>query len=350
MKAPFPWFGGKRTVAAGVWARFGEVRNYVEPFFGSGAVLLNRPGWQPGTAWIETVNDRDGFIANFWRATQHDPDAVAHWANWPVNENDLHARHVWLRGQRAALTRRLEGDPDYYDAKLAGWWVWGICCWIGGGWCDPETVGPWQVVEDDEGHSQLVRVEDGQGVQRIRVHLSGQGGGVGVHRKRVHLGGQGGGVGVHRHSLRGDGSGGLQQWMHDLAARLEHVRVASGDWSRVCGPSVTFKHGLTGVFLDPPYSLEERDSGLYSSESEHADVAAECREWAIANGDNPLMRIALCGYDTEHAMPPDWSVFSWTAHGGYAGQGNGRGAQNRSREVIWFSPHCVPQNQQLSLL
>ena len=27
-----------------------------------------------------------------------------------------------------------------------------------------------------------------------------------------------------------------------------------------------------------------------------------------------------------------------------------QGAQNRSREVIWFSPHCVPQNQQLSLL
>lgn len=104
MKAPFPWFGGKRTVAADVWARFGEVRNYVEPFFGSGAVLLNRPDWQPEASWIETVNDRDGFVANFWRATRHDPDAVAHWADWPANENDLHARHVWLRADRAALT------------------------------------------------------------------------------------------------------------------------------------------------------------------------------------------------------------------------------------------------------
>ena len=74
MKAPFPWFGGKRTVAADVWARFGEVRNYVEPFFGSGAVLLNRPGWQPEASWIETVNDRDGFVANFWRAVSSDPD------------------------------------------------------------------------------------------------------------------------------------------------------------------------------------------------------------------------------------------------------------------------------------
>lgn len=268
-----------------------------------------------------------------WRAVQSDPDAVAHWADWPVNENDLHARHVWLRARRGDLTRRLEGDPDYCDTKIAGWWVWGICCWIGSGWCDPETVGPWQVVEDDEGHSQLVHLGNaGTGVQRIRVHLGNAG------------------QGVNRKLARGDGSGGLQQWMRDLSERLRGVRVASGDWSRVCGPSVTFKHGLTGVFLDPPYSLAERDSGLYSSESEHADVAAECREWAIANGDNPLMRIALCGYDTEHAMPSDWSVFNWTANGGYAGRGNGRGAQNRSREVIWFSPHCVPQNQQLSLL
>ena len=37
---PFPWFGGKRKVAAEVWSRFGTVANYVEPFFGSGAVLL----------------------------------------------------------------------------------------------------------------------------------------------------------------------------------------------------------------------------------------------------------------------------------------------------------------------
>ena len=42
LDAPFPWFGGKRRVAPIVWQRFGDVQNYVEPFFGSGAVLLNR--------------------------------------------------------------------------------------------------------------------------------------------------------------------------------------------------------------------------------------------------------------------------------------------------------------------
>jgi DNA adenine methylase len=93
LKAPFPWFGGKSMVADVVWRAFGDVRNYVEPFFGSGAVLLGRPLPFEG---IETVNDFDGLLANFWRAVKGDPEAVAKWADWPVNENDLHARHSWL--------------------------------------------------------------------------------------------------------------------------------------------------------------------------------------------------------------------------------------------------------------
>ena len=45
-------------------------------------------------------------------------------------------------------------------------------------------------------------------------------------------------------------------YMRELAERLRKVRVCCGDWSRVCGPSVTIKHGITGVFLDPPYADE----------------------------------------------------------------------------------------------
>ena len=148
-KAPFPYFGGKSEIAAAVWSRLGDTPNYVEPFFGSGAVLLNRPHWQPKKTMLETVNDASGFIANFWRAVQADPDAVAHYADWPVNENDLHARHGWLVRQADGLAAKLEGDPDYYDPKIAGWWCWGAACWIGGGWCSGR--GPWQQVETPDG-------------------------------------------------------------------------------------------------------------------------------------------------------------------------------------------------------
>ena len=113
MRAPFPWFGGKSRVADLVWARFGDVPNYVVPFAGSLAVLLERPH-EPKT---ETVNDLDCYLSNFWRALQAEPEAVARWADWPVNEADLHARHWWLVRQ-AGFRERMRDDPDYYAAYL----------------------------------------------------------------------------------------------------------------------------------------------------------------------------------------------------------------------------------------
>lgn len=311
LEAPFPWFGGKSRVATEVWARFGDVPNYVEPFFGSGAVLLGRPH-EPQT---ETVNDKDGYIANFWRAIKHDPEQVTYYADWPVNENDLHARHAWLLQYKDSLPALLEGDPDYYDAKIAGWWVWGICCWIGSGWCSGQ--GPWQRVQNEAGDWLLSNgAELGLGVNRQLVHLGNKG--QGVNRKL----------------------GCLSEWFLALAERLRNVRVCCGDWSRVCEPSVTFRHGMTGVFLDPPYDQDER-AAVYNHEDR---ISAAVRQWAIENGRNPLMRIALCGYEGEHEMPPDWTVYAWKANGGYGSQG-GRGQENRHRERIWFSPACIQARQ-----
>jgi site-specific DNA-adenine methylase len=59
LRAPFPWFGGKRRVSHIVWERFGDTPNYVEPFAGSLAVLLGRPH-EPRA---ETVNDLDCYVA-----------------------------------------------------------------------------------------------------------------------------------------------------------------------------------------------------------------------------------------------------------------------------------------------
>jgi DNA adenine methylase len=301
MKAPFPWFGGKSRVAPLVWERFGLVDNYVEPFFGSGAVLLGRPH----PAGTETVNDADGYLANFWRALAHDPDAVAHHADWPVNENDLHARHAYLVERRADFTRRMEGDPDYFDARMAGWWVWGICAWIGSGWCSGE--GPWRVVDSD----------DGRGVNRQLVHLGNDG--QGVNRKRVDA---------------------LSDYFATLSERLREVRVCCGDWSRVLGPTPTVKLGTTAVLLDPPYAdAADRTPDLYSVDT--LTIAHEVREWAIAHGADHRLRIALCGYEGEHDMPDDWEAVPWKAHGGYGSQGTGKGRANAKREVVWFSPGCL---------
>ena len=349
LDAPFPWFGGKRRVADVVWRAFGDIANYVEPFFGSGATLLGRPEPWNGN---ETVNDLDGLVANFWRSIKHSPEETAGWADNPVNENDLHARHVWLLAQLPNMPRALEGDPEWHDPKIAGWWVWGISCWIGGEFCSGQ--GPWQVNAD----RQLVHLgNNGRGVNRQRVHLGNNG--QGVNRKRVHLGGSGQGVnrqrvhlggsgqGVNRQLVHLGGSGRLIPWFTALSERLARVRVCSGDWFRVCGPSVTFKHGVTGVFLDPPYSEEAgRCPMIYRAES--LTVGHEVREWAIAAGERSDMRIALCGYEGEHAMPSSWICYKWKATGGYENQG-ALDAVNANRERIWFSPACLPIDRQLTL-
>lgn len=333
LRAPFPWFGGKQRASHLIWPRLGaDVRNYVEPFFGSGAVLLGRPLAGPECPYVETVNDLDGFVANFWRAVKADPDAVAHHADNPVNENDLHARHAWLVGQRATLTRRLEGDPEFFDAKIAGWWAWGISCWIGSGFCSGK--GPWVVDEARE----LVR-HDGakKGVKRQLVHLGSAG--QGVNRKLIRLDA---GVGANRVNppFTDPAEGRLVGWMRALATRLRLVRVCSGDWSRVLGPTPTTKIGTTAVLLDPPYAdTAGRTADVYVEDS--LSVAHAVREWAIEHGENPKMRIALCGYEGEHAMPDSWECVAWKSAGGYGAGKTESGSANQRKERIWFSPHCL---------
>lgn len=347
LKAPFPWFGGKSRASAIIWERFGDVPNYVEPFAGSLAVLLGRPT----APRVETVNDLDAYLANFWRAVQADPEAVARYADWPVNEADLHARHQWLADQ-ADFRERVAADPDFYDSRIAGWWVWGICQWIGSGWCSVAQEPTAKQPNLSGGHG-------GFGVHSKRPRLAR--GGRGVTRQIPHLGNHGRGISRQLPDLSGDGGatgrgmnasaietsqGGVLDWFLRLQERLRFVRVCSGDWKRVLGPAPTTCIGVTGVLLDPPYAdTANRTPDLYSHDS--LTVAHEVREWAIANGDNPMLRIALCGYEGEHEMPDSWECVAWKAKGGYGTTDKGR--ENVRRERIWFSPACLKPSAQISL-
>jgi hypothetical protein len=225
----------------------------------------------------------------------------------------------------------MRSDPDYYDAESAGWWIWFVSCWIGGLPVVPENG----------------KYGSGGGENGVYQKLPHLGGGQGVHRQRPHLGGGGRGNGVHAnppgYTNDDDRLTMLKEYMSQLSNRLRRVRICCGDWTRVLGPTVTFRHGLTSIFLDPPYSHAERQPDLYSHDN---DVAADVRQWCIENGDNPLLRIALCGYRGEgHEQLEDlgWQPYYWKTQGGYGNQANGnsRGKENRNREVIWFSPYCL---------
>jgi len=328
--APFPYFGGKRRAVDIVWPRFGVVENYVEPFCGSLAMLLGAPmesGMESGR--VETVNDTSGVAVNFWRAVRWDPEGVARWADWPVTEADKEARHGWVVNRSERLRWCLQ-DPDFYDAKIAGGWVWGACIWIGGGWCLGR--GPWQF----DGVS-LAKGRGGAGVARQIPQLIN--GGRGINRQIPALGKRAMG-GINRCAgvqTRGEF---IRQWFVSLAARLREVRITCGDWKRVVTPAVTTANGLTAVFLDPPYSAPGASRDLYREKGDEVDagISGEVEEWCVKNGENRGLRIALCGYAGEHRLPGWRCVKGKATSGGY---GNRSGNRNFERERIWFSPHCV---------
>lgn len=320
LAAPFPWFGGKSGAVAKVWKAFGTVQNYVEPFAGSAAMLLGAPKGKR----VETINDADGHVANFWRAISQDPEAVAYHADWPVNETDLFARHSWLVRHKQELLDKLHGDPDYFDAKTAGWWVWGACAWIGSGWCSGK--GPW--VHDGE---TLVYAD---ATSRQLPSMSSNG----INRKLPSMSDRG------INLLDDDAGGGrtslILDWFTELYERMRDVRVTCGDWSRVCKDSVTVGNGLTGVFLDPPYTKGAMD---YAAGGCGGDLALDVQNWCIANGGNPLLRIVLCGHDGEHdaLLAHGWEKRGWVARTGYAKTEEAKA--NSASETIWCSPHCVPE-------
>ena len=361
IKAPFPYFGGKSRAASAVWSALGDVEHYVEPFAGSLAVLLRRPHLANRTYYSETVNDLDGLLVNFWRAVQAEPEAVAHFASWPVAEADLHARHLAILKWRSdEMLLRLCGDADFYDAKIAGYWVWGLCCWIGGGWCSGK--GPW--VADADGRF-VKRPKTGRGVTRGKPHISNNGQGVnkpqlrepGVNRKKPHISNDGRGVNNGR--LREPGVGEphpmtmpkLLQWMRTLAARLRHVRILNGDWSRCVTKGTTHtlsvrQGGVAGVFLDPPYGAEDIDD-VYNHDS--STVAQDVAKWCLEHGDDDRLRIVLAGFEVEHTAleAAGWRVVDWyegagelaLLKGGY-GKGTAKGSQMH-RDRLWLSPACL---------
>lgn len=65
--------GSKWSIAEWIISFFPEHHSYVEPFFGSGAVLFNKP-----RSNIETINDLDGDVVNFFDWCRKDPERLAY--------------------------------------------------------------------------------------------------------------------------------------------------------------------------------------------------------------------------------------------------------------------------------
>ena len=385
LTAPFPWFGAKRRWAELVWERFGDdLGAYVEPFAGSLAVLLHRETPVPR----EVVCDTDGALCNFWRAIRADPEQVAHWADYPTIHQDLTARHRWLIQWAIDQAPKLSEDPDYYDAKAAGWWVWGISLWIGPGWCQPSH------------REQIPFCHNGGGGQGVAVQRTGRphmhnssatgsgvsaqkqfekrpmvrstsgpqtGGGVSAqssYDKRPRVPDKRGGRGVaaqrssrdkmprsndqysgHPVTAQSKTRTDLVEWFDRIAARLKGVILLNRGWKSAVTPTVLMQTPSgpkppVGILLDPPYLTEER-SKIYGSDmviGESNRVAKESYEWALEYGDR--YRVAYCCHEGDFEVPAGWT-FETNTFGGIKDEK--RFAERR--DLVMFSPACVPDRQ-----
>ncbi|MCZ2224410.1 MAG: DNA adenine methylase [Chitinophagales bacterium] len=287
LKAPFPYSGGKSRVAKIIWEKFGKVDNYIEPFCGSLAVLFANPN-----TCIETVNDKDCALTNFWRAVKNNPEEVAHYADDPVNELDLHAKHKYIISKLDDEFRNnIENDINFFDTKIAGYWVWGMSCSIGNNWLKPK------------------------GLKALPLLSSA---GNGINRKNTNI----------------------YEYFQDIATRLKKVRIICGDWTKLISPSITYKNtslpknGITAIFLDPPYNQEGR-SKIYNCED---NIFKNVEKYCKDNENVPNFKIALCGYEGDYDLP-GWNSHSWQTQGGmsHLSKEITQGKINAKKEIIYFN-------------
>ena len=118
--------------------------------------------------------------------------------------------------------------------------------------------------------------------------------------------------------------------------------MTCGDWSRVLNESVTTRNGLTGVFLDPPYTKGNMD---YAVGGVGGALADSVRAWCVENGKNPLLRVVLCGHAGEHdeLLTHGWHLRKWKSRRGYAV--SDEALANSASEMLWCSPHCIPERK-----
>ena len=291
LAAPIPYFGGKSAVAGRVWAALGNPGRYIEPFCGSAAVLLDRDrSHVPCVFSREVVNDRNGLIANLWRAIRADGDELFRFLDGPTCELDLYARSRFTIDKEPSLAEALAADPNHYDARIAAWYMHGMTVCIGNNFAAGNKGRPCM---NSLSQSWTTRGRD---------------------------------------------------LLTTLQARMQWVSVLCGDWHRCVASESALFHSVStcGVFLDPPYSVEsDRDMNIYAGH-ESGTVAHDVRRWCANNGGDHRLRIVLAGYEGEHEELETlgWSVESWRANGGMGNQGEGRGRANKTRERLWFSPHC----------
>lgn len=124
MNAVIKYPGAKWSLAQWIVGQFPAHHSYLEPFFGSGAVLFNKP-----RSHIETVNDLDGDVVNFFRWVRDDPEQLAqkiYWTPYARQTYDqaydsMDAETDSLRRAVAFSIRLMQGHGFRITGEKVGW-------------------------------------------------------------------------------------------------------------------------------------------------------------------------------------------------------------------------------------
>ena len=362
---PYPYFGGKRRALDLIWSLLGPVDSFTDPFGGSCVVPLNAPHALKRVV----VGDINGLIVNAWRAMAADPDAVAAAADWPTFHLDLLARDHVLRREAPALPGKLEADPRFFDAELAGWWLWSVSNSIDMGASLSGVGRAPNVSIPSLGSRRGVRVGSGSSIPRVLDHPAGQG----VTAQRRDPGGRRPPVDAGAQRVQGvnanhaglveafdpdDHGARLRPWMREIQRRVHGWYVLCRSWERILGSASMLgipppTSTITGLLLDPPYDAGEGRSEVYA----HDDlaIASQVRQWlrtpdpktGVEPWANPRLRIVVCGFDGDFddAELPGARKIAWKSTAGMAGTGGPNPA--RKQEMLWASPSCLGQERLL---
>ena len=315
VKSPIPYSGGKSRIAHLAWQRFGRPYTYIEPFYGSGAVHLAAPV----PCQREIVNDKEALVANLFRSLREDYEAVAYYADWPVNHTDYIARRRWLK-ENPLDVAAYEADPHVYDPQVAGYYAWVV-----GNSIDQQLALRNKRNMPHTTTKQGVQAPKSRKVPLIAADHN-------MHRGVQALAGRRGVVNSGERLL---------PWLSELAERLRETVILSKDWADLFSPTLTgtTKHTnrpdqICAVYFDPPYAGYEH---LYTV-SEPVQDAVKAK--AIELGANPRFRVAVSCYD--HDWPRGWTKVEWKSS--HASNKANKGKAHET-ECLAFSPHCVPADR-----
>lgn len=102
MKAVINYPGAKWRLAQWIIGFFPEHHSYLEPYFGSGAVLFNKP-----RSNIETVNDLDGEVINLFDWIRRDPERLAYEIYYTPYARDVYETAIRNR-EKTSLERAVD--------------------------------------------------------------------------------------------------------------------------------------------------------------------------------------------------------------------------------------------------